>query len=74
MPVSLADLDTMRRMAERVDPNPVSLGVRLLGLSASEQRAGVPGWGYVALGVGAGFLLGIVAMRTEFLRSALGSE
>jgi hypothetical protein len=72
--LSLTDLDAVSQVAARVDPNPLRVGGRLLGLSGDEQRAGVPMWGYVTLALGVGFLGGVFASRTDFLRSRLGGE
>jgi hypothetical protein len=74
MQVSLADLQAARAVAAGVDPNPIRVAGRLLGLSGAEQNGRVPFWGYVAVGVGAGFLLGIWASRAEFLQRVLPSK
>lgn len=70
--VSLADLGAAAELAQRVDPNPLRLFGRLLGLSGDEVRSGIPGWGWCAFGIGVGFLGGIVACRSDFLRERLG--
>jgi hypothetical protein len=61
MSLSFSDLETLSNVAMKVDANPVVLLGRFLGLSAEEQSAGVPKWGWIALAAGAavagGFLL-----------------
>lgn len=52
MSLSLADIETISNVATRIDANPVLLLGRFFGLSAQEQKAGVPTWGWIALGVG----------------------
>lgn len=70
--MSLADLGAAAEIAQKVDPNPLRLFGRLLGLSGDEQRAGIPGWGWCAIGVAAGFIGGVAASRSDFLRERLG--
>jgi hypothetical protein len=65
--VSLADLESISHAALRVDTNPIGLAGRMLGLSASEQRAGVPGWAWLGMGVGIGLLGGILIQRSKIL-------
>lgn len=61
MSLSFSDLETLSNVAMKVDANPIVLVGRFLGLSAEEQSAGVPKWGWFALAAGAavagGFLL-----------------
>jgi predicted transcriptional regulator with HTH domain len=38
--------------------NPTGTALSLLGLSASEQRAGVPTWAWCVVGVGLGIYIG----------------
>lgn len=61
MDLSLSDLTTVMNVASKVDSNPLSLAGRLVGFSSSEQRAGVPTWAWVMLGVGTGIGLTVVA-------------
>ena len=70
--VSLADIGVAAEVAQKVDPNPLHLAGRFLGLSGAEQRAGVPTWGWCALFLGVGFLGGVFAARSDFLRERLG--
>lgn len=72
MELSLSDLSVAAEMAHKVDPNPIRLAGRFLGLSGDEARAGVPAWGWCALALGVGFLGGVVASRSDFLRERLG--
>ena len=72
MEVSLADLGAFAQMAQKVDPNPLSLGKRVLGLSGGEASAGIPVWGWCTLALGVGFIGGVVASRSDFLRERLG--
>jgi len=45
--------------AERIDDNPIRLAGRLLGLGAAEQRAGIPGWAWGTILVGATLFVGV---------------
>ncbi len=72
--VSFADVQAAHDVIQRVDPNPVRLAGRFLGLSGAEQEGRVPAWGLIAVGVGAGFLLGVWAMRAELLPRVLTGE
>lgn len=72
MSLSFTDLGAAAELAQRVDPNPIRLAGRFLGLSADEQRAGVPTWGWCALALGIGFIGGVFASRSDFLRERLG--
>ena len=70
--VSLSDLGAAAKMAQAVDPHPMRLAGRLLGLSGPEIDQGIPTWGYVVIGLGLGFIGGLVASRSDFLRERLG--
>lgn len=72
MAVSLADLEAVAQAAQRVDTNPVGLAGRMLGLSADEQRAGVPGYAWLGVGVGVGLIGGFLLSKTEFVKRILG--
>lgn len=65
MQVTLSDLAAVAGVVEKVDPNPVFVAGRALGLTPEEQRA-VPVWAWWAavtlLAVGAG---AYVAKRTS---------
>ena len=63
MSLSLADIETISNVATRIDANPVLLLGRFFGLSAQEQKAGVPTWGWIALGVGVLVTGGILLHR-----------
>jgi hypothetical protein len=63
MSLSLADIETISNVATRIDANPVLLLGRFFGLSAEEQRAGVPTWGWIALGVGVAVAGGLLLHR-----------
>lgn len=65
--LSLTDLESISNAAMRVDTNPVGLAGRMLGLSAAEQRAGVPSWAWLTVGVGVGILAGIALNRSKIL-------
>ena len=68
MDVSLSDLDTVMRVAQKVDANPVVLAGRLVGFSGPEQRAGLPGWALalILLGGGAAAALYLAPRVREF--------
>ena len=70
--VSLTDLGAAAALVQKVDQSPVRIAGRFLGLSADEQRAGVPAWGWCALALGLGFIGGVFASRSDFLRERLG--
>jgi hypothetical protein len=69
---SLADVSALSEVAAKVDPNPISLAGRVIGLTPEEQEAGVPVWAWVSLGVLTGGVLGVLAYRRwaggDFLR------
>lgn len=77
MSFSLADVTALSEVAAKVDPNPISLAGRVLGLSPEEQEAGVPTWAWVTVGVMAGGVLGALAYSRwagrDFLRKKEGS-
>lgn len=70
MDVSFSDLTSAAELAQKLDPNPVSLAGRIVGLSA-EERKNVPAWAwYAAAGV---LAVGICAVGVKMLsRSARG--
>jgi hypothetical protein len=70
--VSLSDLTQLATFAQRVDPHPVRLSGRMLGLTPEEQQQ-VPPWGWMGLALGAGIGIGIIAYR-YFLPSSPGSR
>ena len=70
--MSLSDLESLSQAALRVDANPVGLAGRLVGLSGGEQRAGIPAWAWLGIGVSAGVLGGIWLSRTDFLKRITG--
>ncbi len=72
MEFSLADIGTAAAMAQKVDPNPLRLAGRVLGLSGDEVSAGIPTWGWCVLAAGAAFIGGVAASRSDFLRERLG--
>jgi hypothetical protein len=51
MEFSLADVETLLNVAQKVDANPVSLAGRLVGFSGPEQRAGIPPWAIAIVAV-----------------------
>ena len=69
--MTLTDLESISNAALRVDSNPVGLAGRLLGLSASGQKAGVPGWAWLAIGLGVGVLAGVALNRSKILSRIL---
>ncbi len=77
MSFSLADVTALSEVAAKVDPNPISLAGRVIGLSPEEQQAGVPVWAWVTLGVSGGGVLGALAYSRwaggDFLRRKAGS-
>lgn len=73
MALSLADLETISNVAMRMDANPVTLLGRVLGLSAQEQAAGVPKWGWIALAAGAAVAGGLV-LRKHFSKNGGGKS
>jgi hypothetical protein len=54
-----ADLEKMAAAAMKIDPNPLKLAGRAIGLGSAEMQAGVPTWAWVTLALGAGAVLGI---------------
>lgn len=72
--MQIADLEALSNVAMRVDRNPIGLAGRFLGLSASEQRAGVPGYALVGIGLGIGVLCGLALARSKMLRRVMGEE
>lgn len=52
MELSLADVETLMTVANKVDANPMQLVGRLAGFSGAEQRAGIPTWAIALLAVG----------------------
>jgi hypothetical protein len=69
--VSLTDLESLSQAAIRVDSNPIGLAGRLLGLSADEQRAGIPGYAWLGIGVGVGLLGGYFLTQSKILSRIL---
>jgi hypothetical protein len=57
--MSPADLEKVAGAAMRIDPNPLKLAGRALGLDDSAMKAGVPTWAWIVLAIGAGTLVGI---------------
>jgi hypothetical protein len=70
--VSLSDIESLSQAALRVDTNPIGLAGRLVGLSADEQRAGVPGVAWLGIGLAGGIIGGIWLSRTELVKRLLG--
>lgn len=71
MAVSLADLEAVSNAALRVDSNPLGLVGRLAGLSADEQRAGIPGYAWLGIGAGVGLLGGYFLFQSKILSRIL---
>lgn len=67
MQVSLADLESLRQAAARVDSKPTALAGRALGLSGDEVRS-VPLWAWGVLVIGAGVAGGVWLERAGFLQ------
>lgn len=63
MSLSLSDIETISNVAMKMDANPVVLIGRFLGLSAGEQAAGVPKWGWAALAIGAAAAGGLLLKK-----------
>lgn len=57
--MSPADLEKVAAAAMRIDPNPLKIAGRAVGLGDAEMKAGVPSWAWVLLALGAGAVLGI---------------
>jgi hypothetical protein len=57
--MSPADLEKVAGAALRIDPNPLKLVGRAVGLGTDEMEAGVPTWAWIVLAVGAGAFVGI---------------
>lgn len=57
--MSPADLEKVAGAAMRIDPNPLKLAGRAVGLGDAEMAAGVPAWAWVTLALGAGLVVGI---------------
>lgn len=56
---SPSDLVKIAEMAQKIDTNPLALAGRLVGLGQDEQRAGIPGWAWATLLLGAGVWIGV---------------
>jgi len=69
--MTLTDLESISNAALRVDTNPIGLAGRLLGLSADEQKAGIPGWAWLTVGLGAGIIAGVALNRSKILSRIL---
>jgi hypothetical protein len=72
MAFGVADLAAAAEVVQKVDGNPLRLAGRFLGLSGPETDAGIPTWGWCALALGVGFIGGVMASRSDFLRERLG--
>lgn len=72
--MQISDLEALSNVAMRVDRNPIGLAGRIFGLSADEQRAGVPGYALVGIGLGIGVLAGVALSKSKMLRRILGEE
>jgi hypothetical protein len=57
--MSPADLEKVASAAMKIDPNPLKLAGRAVGLGDAEMKAGIPAWAWVVLALGAGAVLGI---------------
>ena len=57
--MSPADLEKLAGAAMRIDPNPMKLAGRAIGLGEAEMAVGVPSWAWVVLALGAGAVVGI---------------
>lgn len=57
--MSPADLEKVAGAAMRIDPNPLKIAGRALGMGDAEMQAGVPNWAWVVLALGAGAVVGI---------------
>lgn len=53
---SPSDVIKVVHTARQLEPNPLSLAGRFLGLGATEQRAGIPTWAWLVVAFGAGAL------------------
>jgi len=69
--MTLTDLESISNAALRVDTNPIGLAGRLLGLSADEQKAGIPGWAWLTVGLGVGVIAGVALNRSKILSRIL---
>lgn len=57
--MSPADLEKVAGAALRIDPNPLKLAGRSVGLGTAEMNAGIPTWAWIVLAVGGGLVVGI---------------
>lgn len=57
--MSPSDLEKVAVAAMKIDPNPLKLAGRAVGLGDAEMAAGVPAWAWVVLALGAGAVVGI---------------
>lgn len=62
MDLSLSDITSVLDVARRVDANPLSMTARLAGFGGEEQRAGIPTWAWVVLGLAGGAAITAVAV------------
>lgn len=71
--LSLSETAQLAQFALSLDPNPVRLGARMLGLDAEEQSQ-VPRWAWYVLGAGVVGAAAAVIGRSYFLRRAAEGE
>lgn len=53
-----ADVLALVHTARKLDANPLSLAGKLIGLGADEQKAGIPPWAWLTVGLGVGVAVG----------------
>lgn len=52
------DVLAISAAARKLDPNPLSLAGKLVGFGSDEQKAGIPIWAWVTVGMGIGAAIG----------------
>jgi hypothetical protein len=57
--MSPGDLEKIAGAAMKIDPNPLKLVGRSVGLGDAEMQAGIPSWAWIVLALGAGAVVGI---------------
>ena len=53
------DLFQAMDVVRKIDANPLNAVGRVMGLSAAEQRAGIPTWAWCTIAVGVGVAVGV---------------
>lgn len=66
---SPSDVVQLVNTAQRLEPNPLTLAGKLVGLGDAEQAAGIPLWAFLIAGLGAGVAIGF-AIAPKFSQNS----